>query len=87
MFENPPLDQINPDDLMTVAQAAEWIMVKPVTIRLWVHRGKLTHVDLPGNGPKLYHRLALAAAEKEAWDNGADRPIRGGRKRDMYRAA
>ncbi|MFE3657261.1 helix-turn-helix domain-containing protein [Streptomyces sp. NPDC059165] len=86
MYINPPLDQIDPDDLMTVAQAAAWIHVKPVTIRQWIHRGKLTHVDLGRNGPKLYHRLALAAAEKEAWDNGADRPIRGGRKRDLQRA-
>ncbi|MDI9885921.1 helix-turn-helix domain-containing protein [Streptomyces sp. HNM0645] len=86
MFPNPPLDQIKSDDLMTVAQAAAWIHVKPVTIRQWIHRGKLTHVDVGGGGPKLYHRDALAKAEREAWDNGADRPIRGGRKRDLQRA-
>jgi excisionase family DNA binding protein len=83
MFPNPPLAEIKADDLMTVAQAAEWLHVKPVTIRQWIHRGKLTHVDMPGSGPKLYHREVLAAAEKEAWDNGADRPLRGGRKRDI----
>jgi excisionase family DNA binding protein len=87
VYENPPLEQIDADDLMTVAQAAEWIGVKPVTIRLWVHRGKLTHVEIPGRGPKLYHRLALAHAEKDAWDNGADRPVRGGRKRDLTQRA
>jgi len=80
MFVNPPLHEIDPADLMTAAQAAEWLHVKPGTIRVWVHRGKLQPVDTGDRGPKLYHRLALAHAEREAWNNGADRPIRGGRK-------
>lgn len=87
MYINPPLDQIDPDDLLTVNEAAAWLKIKPVTIRQWVFKDKLTHVELPGGGPRLYHRLALAHAEKEAWDNGADRPLRGGRKRDLQQAA
>jgi excisionase family DNA binding protein len=87
VFPNPPLETIDFRDLMTVAEAAEWLHVQPVTIRQWIHRGKLTHVDVGGSGPKLYHREVLAQAEKEAWDNGADRPLRGGRKRDVQRRA
>lgn len=80
MYRNPPLHEIDPADLMTAAQAAEWLQVTPGTIRVWAHRGKLAPVDTGDHGPKLYHRLALAHAEKEAWDNGANRPLRGGRK-------
>jgi excisionase family DNA binding protein len=80
MYANPPLREIDPNDLMTAAEAAEWLQVSPGAIRVWVHRGKLAAVDTGDSGPKLYHRLALAHAEKEAWDNGADRPLRGGRK-------
>jgi hypothetical protein len=85
MYVNPPLDQIDPNDLMTARQASEWLQVTPGTIRIWVHRGYLTHVDVGDGGPKLYHRLALAHAEHTAWLNGADRPLRGGRKRDLDR--
>ncbi|MEU9415178.1 helix-turn-helix domain-containing protein [Streptomyces sp. NPDC048272] len=87
MYPNPPLDEIDPDDLMTVKQAAAWLWIGESTIRLWVHRGKLTHVDLPGGGPRLYHRDSLAKVEYETWLNGADRPLRGGRKRDLERQA
>ncbi|MFE0845281.1 helix-turn-helix domain-containing protein [Streptomyces rochei] len=80
MYINPPLHEIDPADLMTAAEAAEWLHVTPGAIRVWVHRGKLQAVDTGDNGPKLYHRLALAHAEREAWNNGADRPLRGGRK-------
>jgi hypothetical protein len=80
VFRNPPLHEIDPADLMTTAQAAEWLHIKPGTIRVWAHRGKIQPIDTGDNGPKLYHRLALAHAEKEAWDNGANRPLRGGRK-------
>jgi hypothetical protein len=86
LYVNPPLHEIDPADLMTAAQAAEWLQVTPETIRIWVHRDYLTHVDIGGGGPKLYHRLALADAEHKRWLNGADRPLRGGRKRDLDRA-
>lgn len=85
MFQNPPLEQIDPEDLWTAKQAAEFFQITPETIRIWVHRGYLTHVDIGGNGPKLYHRQALAEAEYKTWLNGADRPLRGGRKRDLDR--
>lgn len=78
-FPNPPLDQIDVGALLTVQEAAAHFGVKPVTIRLWVHRGKITHVPLAGGGPRLYHLGPLALAEKDAWKNGADRPRRGGR--------
>ncbi|MEU2992572.1 helix-turn-helix domain-containing protein [Streptomyces griseoincarnatus] len=82
-FPNPPLDEIDPGTLLTVAQAAAHFGVKPVTIRQWVHRGKITHVPVPGNGPRLYHLKPLAEAERDAWENGADRTKRGGRHPDF----
>lgn len=82
-FPNPPLDQITPGSLLTVAQAAAHFGVKPVTIRQWAHRGKITHVPVPGNGPRLYHLGPLAQAERDAWENGADRAKRGGRHPDF----
>lgn len=81
-FPNPPLDEIDHRNLMTVDQAAAHFGVKPVTIRLWIHRGKITHVPLEGNGPRLYHLRPLAQAELDAWNNGADRARRGGRHPD-----
>lgn len=82
MFPNPPLHEIQADHLLTVDQAAERFGVTPQAIRQWVFRQKITHVDLGDNGPKLYHIRPLAQAEREAYNNGASRPLRGGRKRD-----
>ncbi|MCM2390178.1 helix-turn-helix domain-containing protein [Streptomyces albipurpureus] len=80
-FPNPPLDAIKPGTLLTVADAAAHFGVKPGTIRQWAHRGKITHVPIPG--PRLYHLRTLALAERDAWQNGgADRAKRGGRNPD-----
>ncbi|WP_327421740.1 MerR family transcriptional regulator [Streptomyces sp. NBC_01230] len=49
---------------MTATEAALLAGVKPVTIHQWVHRGYLTHVDLGEKGPRLYHHLDVARAEK-----------------------
>lgn len=49
------LEQINPQDLMTYAEAALMMGVRPGTIRQWVHRGLMTPVDLGDRGPKLLH--------------------------------
>ncbi|RKN61877.1 helix-turn-helix domain-containing protein [Streptomyces klenkii] len=77
-FPNPPLDQIRAADLITEQQAAEQFGIKPGTIRVWIRRGKIEPVPVPG-GPRLFHLPTLSNAEKDAWKNGADRPRRGGR--------
>ncbi|PBC80127.1 excisionase family DNA binding protein [Streptomyces sp. TLI_235] len=79
-FPNPPLEQIRPEHLLTTEQAAAHLGVKKVTIRRWVHDGKIEAVPLGDTGPRLYHLVPLAQAEKDAWDHGAHRPIRGGRR-------
>lgn len=81
-FPNPPLEDIKEGSLLTVDQAAKHFGIKPVTIRLWVHRGKIEHVPVPGSSPRLYHLGALAMAEQDAWENGANRANRGGRHPD-----
>lgn len=81
-FPNPPLNEIQPGSLLTVQEAAERFGVQVVTIRQWVHRGRIERVPLPGGGPHLYHLRPLALAEQDAWRNGADRARRGGRHPD-----
>lgn len=60
------LTDIDPRDLLTANEAAAMAGVKPTTIRQWVVKGLLTHVDLGDGdkGRKLYHRLDVAKAEK-----------------------
>jgi hypothetical protein len=79
-FPNPPLSEIDPAHLLTVEQAAEHFGIEAVTVRLWIHRGKVTHVPLGPGGPRMYHLVPLAQAERDAWEHGAHRPIRGGRQ-------
>lgn len=78
-FPNPPLTEISPKHLVTAEQAADWFGIEPVTIRRWVHTGKVEALPIPG-GPALFYHPVLAQAELDAWENGADREARGGRK-------
>lgn len=51
--------------LLTTAEAAERMGVKPVTIRQWVARGHLTAAGrLPAGGPSVYRLEDLAKAEE-----------------------
>nr|WTB31157.1 helix-turn-helix domain-containing protein [Streptomyces sp. NBC_00830] len=60
------LTEIDARDLLTAKEAAAMCGVKPVTVRQWIFRGLLTHVDLGvgDKGRKLYHRIDVARAEK-----------------------
>ncbi|MET8185711.1 hypothetical protein ABZV15_07925 [Streptomyces sp. NPDC005246] len=60
------LAEIDPRDLLTTTEAALMAGVRPVTIRQWAFRDLLKAVDLGkgDRGPKLYHRLDVAQAEK-----------------------
>lgn len=79
-FPNPPLAEMDHEQLVTVEEAADRLGVRPVTIRQWVFTGKVEKVPLGGGGPDLYYYHCLALAEHDAYENGADRPARGGRK-------
>ncbi|MFE6868323.1 hypothetical protein ACFVFS_17375 [Kitasatospora sp. NPDC057692] len=78
-YPNPPLASINPRDLYTREDLAEQFEVDPNVISTWVKRRRIEHVPLPG-GPRLYHLPTAARAEHDAWQHGADRPARGGRR-------
>ncbi|MFJ5070237.1 hypothetical protein ACIQC7_27890 [Kitasatospora sp. NPDC088556] len=79
IYPNPPLDQINPADIADRAGTAEAFGVDEVTIKRWVHLGLVEALPIPG-GPHLYHLPTVALAERHTWQNGADRPARGGRR-------
>lgn len=62
----------NGDDLVTAAQAAEYVCVPPSTVRTWITRGfkdqngnlvRLSAAGLDGRGRKLYRWLDVAKAE------------------------
>lgn len=63
----------NLQNLMTIAQAAEYIGVTPLTLRNWDKAGKLKAVRNPLNGYRMYDKeeldkflLQLQAGEQNA---------------------
>ena len=49
----------NLQNLMTIAQAAEYIGVTPLTLRNWDKAGKLQAVRNPLNGDRMYDKEEL----------------------------
>ena len=49
----------NLQNLMTIAQAAEYIGVTPLTLRNWDKAGKLQAVRNPRNGYRMYDKEEL----------------------------
>lgn len=49
----------NLQNLMTIAQAAEYIGVTPLTLRNWDKTGKLQAIRNPLNGYRIYDREEL----------------------------
>lgn len=49
----------NLQNLMTIAQAAEYIGVTPLTLRNWDKAGKLKAVRNPLNGYRMYDKEGL----------------------------
>ena len=78
-YPNPPLASIRPDDIADRAGTAETFDVSESTVKRWVFEGLIEALPIPG-GPHLYHLPTAARAELHAWQNGADRPARGGRR-------
>jgi hypothetical protein len=77
-YPNPPLTDIDPADLADRAGTATAFGVSESTIKRWVFEGLIEALPIPGR--HLYHLPTVARAELHAWQNGADRPARGGRR-------
>lgn len=58
------------DCLLSTAEAAQMVRVKPATIRQWRHRKRLVPAGFDENGLPLYHADDVARAEKLVHDNG-----------------
>ncbi|MEU1284923.1 hypothetical protein [Kitasatospora sp. NPDC005856] len=78
-YPNPPLHQIRPDDLATRAGTAEAFDISESAVKKWTMLGLIEALPIPG-GPHLYHLPTVAKAELATWQNGANRPARGGRR-------
>jgi MerR HTH family regulatory protein len=61
------------DGLLTTAQAAERVGVKPGTIRSWASRGYLQQWGADERGCRLYREAAVIAVEREVRDRGLER--------------
>jgi DNA-binding transcriptional MerR regulator len=61
------------DGLLTTADAARLVGVKPVTIRQWRKRGWLLPQGLDERGYPLHTREAVRAAEKLVRGNGLEK--------------
>ncbi|MBV6697452.1 hypothetical protein KV557_09980 [Kitasatospora aureofaciens] len=79
VYPNPPLTDIRPDDLADRVGTAAAFGVSESTVKWWVHTGLIEALPIPG-GPQLYHLPTAARAEYRAWQHGADRAARGGRR-------
>jgi phage terminase Nu1 subunit (DNA packaging protein) len=85
-YQLPPLDQIDPEHLLTADQAAEVVDRQPGTIKQWAKRGKITPIDLGDGRGRLYHHIDVAQAEKWIRDHG-DRRGGGDHRSATYRAS
>lgn len=54
---------INPDELLTTAQAAELAGVTPQAVRVWHHRGHLEPAGRNDRGHNLWRLVDVARAE------------------------
>ncbi|MDH6709762.1 hypothetical protein P3T27_006511 [Kitasatospora sp. MAA19] len=79
LYPNPPLASINPADLADRAGTAAAFGVSESAVKRWAFEGLIEALPIPG-GPQLYYLPTVAKAELHAWQNGADRPARGGRR-------
>ena len=61
------------DKLLTTAQAAERVGVKPGTIRSWASRGYLTAWGANEHGHRLYREERVVEVEKQVRERGLER--------------
>ncbi|WP_018385271.1 hypothetical protein [Wenjunlia vitaminophila] len=62
-YPNPPAHLIRTrDDLGSIWDAARAAGVRPGTIRVWIHRRKISPVDLGDDGPELFHLPTVLTA-------------------------
>jgi hypothetical protein len=79
---NPPLREIEPEQMISREDAAARWHFDPKTIDLWVKRERIEPLAIGGGGPQMFYLPALAEAEYDSWLNGAYRAWRGGRHPD-----
>lgn len=65
MIDEPPGE---PDELLTIKQAAELLALSEVTLRRWDRAGKLRAERRPGCAHRLYRRSVLEALAREPVD-------------------
>jgi hypothetical protein len=78
-YPNPPLTELNPDDIADRTSTALAFGVSESAVKRWTMLGLIEALPIPG-GPHLYHLPTVARAEHRTWQNGADRAARGGRR-------
>jgi hypothetical protein len=63
------------DGLLSTAQSAQMVGVKPSTIRSWRHRGLLGTQGLDERGNPMHTRAAVRATDRLVRENGLRTPV------------
>ena len=62
----PPMNEPNPDELLTVEQVAQRLQVIPDTVRTWIQSGALT-ASRPGNGTRPGRKYRVRRSDMDAF--------------------
>jgi excisionase family DNA binding protein len=62
----PPMNEPNPNELLTVEQVAQLLKVIPDTVRTWIQSGALT-ASRPGNGTRPGRKYRIRRSDMDAF--------------------